>query len=393
MRFEKLDTSFSQTKFIRNRANRLSVIPKRNILDYSRTELEHLFDALGEKSYRAAQLMSSVYHRNVDDFNLNTNFSKSLRARLSEGYEVGLPRVISQRLSADGTRKWIMARQDGNAIETVLIPDGRRRTLCISSQVGCSLDCSFCATGKQGFGGNLTTGEIVGQVLNVTRALEVEEGDASLTNVVFMGMGEPLLNFEATMRAADIFMDDNAFGLSKRRVTVSTAGVVPRIYDMCGTTEVSLAVSLHAATDELRTELVPLNRKHDISSLMAACRAYLQSLDSRRVITFEYTLIDSINDEPEHARQLHELVRDLRNKINLIPFNPYPGTNYRRPEPDRIKAFQKALLDLGQMATVRTTRGDDVNAACGQLVGDFRDRTRRRERHNNSRSAEILGSR
>ena len=330
--------------------------------------------------------MTALYHRNIDDFSLNTNFSKTLRTALLHEFEVRLPRVLTHRVSTDGTRKWVMECNIGNAVETVLIPDGRRNTLCISSQIGCALDCSFCATGKQGFNGNLSAGDIVGQVVTVHRWMLCNQDRGSLTNIVFMGMGEPLLNFEPTMRAASIFMDDNAFGLSKRRVTVSTAGVVPRIYEMRGRTEASLAISLHAATDDLRSQLVPLNKKYNIKSLMDACKAYLDSLDARRSITFEYTLINAVNDSPEHARQLHALLSPIRNKVNLIPFNPFPRSRYQRPSIERIKAFQKTLMNLGQMATLRTTRGEDVDAACGQLVGDFQDRTRRRERYQESHS-------
>ena len=268
----------------------------------------------------------------------------------------------------------------------------KRNTLCISVQVGCSLDCSFCATGKQGFSGNLTRAEIVGQVWRA--AAEASPQGRRITNVVFMGMGEPLLNFDATMDAADVFMDDLGFGISKRRVTISTAGVVPRIYDLADRSGVSLAVSLHAARDELRDRLVPINRKYPIAELLAACRYYLARVGDRRPITFEYTLIEGVNDTLADARDLVALLRDWRCMVNLIPFNPFPVTGglptYRRPSPARVAAFQRALLDGGLVAMLRTTRGDDIAAACGQLTGDFHDRTRRRARYGLSEPVRLV---
>ena len=352
-----------------------------NVLGENRESLEYFFQELGEQKYRAHQLMQWVYHYNCRDFTEITVFSKKLRNHLCSVASVGLPTHLETHKSHDGTIRWVLETSTGDAIETVLIPDGKRMTLCISSQAGCSLDCTFCATGKQGFNGNLTTADIVGQTYFVQDWLHKNRYPNGISNVVFMGMGEPLMNFEASMPAADIFMDDLAFGLSKRRVTISTSGVVPMIDAMVGRTEASLAVSLHAANDQLRNELVPLNRKYPLDRLFESCKTYLDSLDTRRNITFEYTLIKEVNDQPSHAEELIDFTSNIRSKINLIPFNPFPRTSYERPSIDQIKLFQSTLMDRGVMATLRTTRGDDINAACGQLVGDVHDRTRRKIRH------------
>lgn len=355
-----------------------------NVLGENRESLERFFQELGEQKYRAHQLMQWVYHYNCRDFTEITVFSKKLRSHLASVAVVSLPAHLETHKSHDGTIRWVLQASTGDAIETVLIPDGKRLTLCISSQAGCSLDCTFCATGKQGFNGNLSTADIVGQTYFVQDWLRKNRYPNSISNVVFMGMGEPLMNFDATMPAADIFMDDLAFGLSKRRVTISTSGVVPMIDAMVGRTEASLAVSLHAANDQLRNELVPLNRKYPLDQLLDSCKTYLDSLDARRNITFEYTLIKNVNDQCSHAEELIDFTRKIRSKINLIPFNPFPRTRYERPSIDQVKLFQSTLMDRGVMATLRTTRGDDINAACGQLVGDVRDRTRRKIRHENS---------
>ena len=334
-----------------------------------------------------------------------TDISKALRGRLNNVAEIRAPTFGSGHRAGDGVVKWLARLAQGKAVEAVLIPEtptgtahAKRNTLCISSQVGCALDCSFCATGKQGFSGNLSRAEIVGQVWRAARD-DNGAGSRGITNVVFMGMGEPLLNFDAVMDAADVFMDDLGFGISKRRVTLSTAGVVPRIYDLAERSDVSLAVSLHAARDELRDELVPLNRKYPIADLLAACRHYLRSLSERRSITFEYTLIEGVNDDVADARDLAKLLRGLRCKINLIPFNPFPvsGTArmpaYKRPGSARIGKFQATLLDAGFATMLRTTRGDDIAAACGQLTGEFADRTRRRQRyHAADRIAVVQGA-
>ncbi len=375
---------------------------KSNLLGMPRRELESFFAGIGEKPYRATQVMRWVYGAKVTDFDAMTDVSKVLRSRLKEIAEIRAPAFGPGRRSADGVVKWLAYTQQDQAVETVLIPDdgrhhagtgtaetartgtsGRRNTLCISSQVGCALDCSFCATGKQGFNGNLTRAEIVGQVWQASRELAEGGDERGITNVVFMGMGEPLLNFRPVLDATDVFMDDLAFGISKRRVTISTAGVVPRILDLAAHTDVSLAVSLHAARDELRDVLVPLNRRYPIAELLDACRHYVRGLGERRNITIEYTLIDGVNDDPADARDLARLLTGLRAKVNLIPFNPFSDdrNGYRRPSNARIARFQTSLQNDGVPAMLRTTRGDEIGAACGQLTGAVRDRTRRRVRY------------
>lgn len=356
-----------------------------NLLGMPRADLEAFFVAMGEKPYRARQLMKWVYHHYVSDFDAMTDMSATLRAHLKRDAEIRAPVLADQQISRDGTTKWRVETGAASAVEAVLIPEPGRNTLCVSSQYGCALNCSFCATGKQGFGGNLTAADIVGQVWGVNRLLlnaGASQGPKPqpITNVVFMGMGEPLHNFDAVTQAIDVLMDDLAFGLSKRRITVSTAGLVPRIDDLARVSDVSLAVSLHAPTDELRNQLVPINRKYPIADLMAACHRYLEGLGRKRLVTMEYTLIDGINDDLDEARALADLLRPIRCKINLIPFNPFPGTDYRRPSGNRIRAFQKSLLDAGLPAMLRTTRGDDVAAACGQLVGVVENRAHRARR-------------
>ena len=356
-----------------------------NLLGLSPDALRAFFAGLGEKPFRASQVMKWIHHRGVRDFEAMTDLSRALRARLADVAEVRLPRVASEHVSADGTRKWLLGLEDGQRVETVFIPEKERGTLCISSQIGCALDCSFCATGKQGFNRNLTAAEIVGQVRLAFEALEgVDLGrPKAITNVVLMGMGEPLLNYDEVTEAIAVLLDDLGYGISKRRLTLSTAGVVPAIRRLGEITDVALAVSLHAPTDALRDELVPINRRYPIAELLDACRDYLSRLGDWRSITIEYTLLDGVNDAPEHAIALAELLEDLREKIkiNLIPFNPFPGSGYRRPAPERVRAFQTFLLDRGFATMLRTTRGDDIDAACGQLAGRFDDRTRRRERY------------
>ncbi|MCY4128961.1 MAG: 23S rRNA (adenine(2503)-C(2))-methyltransferase RlmN [Gammaproteobacteria bacterium] len=354
---------------------------RQNVLGLDRDDLVKYFEARGEKRFRATQLMLWLYHKRELNFESMSNIAATLRRVMAEELTVELPQVLTVLESQDGTVKWLMKAQSGDTIETVLIPDGRRQTLCISSQVGCVLDCTFCATGKQGFNGNLGAGEIVGQVLQACLWLQENRPNERLSNVVFMGMGEPLLNFDATFKAIDVFKDDLGFGLSRRRVTVSTAGVVPGIERMCGLTTVALAVSLHAPNDEIRSELVPLNRRYPIEALIDACRAYLESQDVKATITFEYTLINEVNDMPSLALDLAKLLRNFRCKVNLIPFNPFPGSTYQRPSETRIYAFHKLLMDNGVRAMRRTTRGADIDAACGQLVGRVSDRTRRAARY------------
>lgn len=352
-----------------------------NLFGLDRTAVAGLFDAIGEQRYRTAQVMKWVYHRGVREFSAMTDLSKTLRDRLTAAATLELPEVLSERTSVDGTRKWVLKVANGNAVEAVLIPDRGRNTLCVSTQVGCMLDCSFCSTGKQGFNGNLSAAEIVGQVFLAAAALRAQGDERGVTNVVMMGMGEPLLNFDAAVRASAILTDDFAFGISKRRVTISTAGVVPAIYELAKCSDVSLAVSLHAPDDALRDQLVPINRKYPIAELMAACRHYLNVLGEHRSITIEYTLLRGVNDSQAQAHELARLLKDLRCKINLIPFNPFPASGYARPDDDVVRAFQTILLNAGYAAMLRTTRGEDIAAACGQLVGDVADRTRRQARY------------
>ncbi len=356
---------------------------KTNLLGMSPRALVDWFEGQGEKRFRAGQMMKWLYHRGVADFALMTDFSRALRERLESVAEVRAPEVAWSGVSADGTRKWLIRVAGGNCVETVFIPDGKRGTLCVSSQVGCSLDCSFCSTGKQGFNRNLDAAEIVGQVWIAQEALR-SAGDAAgpaLTNIVFMGMGEPLLNLDHVVDAIHVMTDDLGYGLSKRRVTVSTAGVVPGIRRLAAETDVSLAISLHAPTDELRNELVPVNRKYPIAVLLDACRDFLAVSGARKSITVEYTLIDGVNDSPEQARELARVLKDFPCKVNLIPFNPFDLSDYRRPSGNRVRNFHRTLMDAGYIVTIRTTRGDDISAACGQLVGQVQDRTRRSTRY------------
>ena len=347
--------------------------------------MESFFLSIGEKKFRAAQLMKWIHQEGCDDFAAMTNISKALRERLAEVAEIRGPGVVYEGTSSDGTRKWVLEVEDGSYVETVLIPaeNGKRRTLCVSSQVGCSLDCSFCSTGKQGFQRNLTAAEIIGQVWVAQRSVGPRRDTANrpVTNVVMMGMGEPLMNYDAVVPAMKLMLDDNGYGLSKRRVTLSTSGVVPKLDQLGDELDVSLAISLHAATDELRSELVPLNRKYNIRSLLDACHRYLAKCDDTRIVTIEYTLIKDVNDQQEHAEQLAALLEELPCKINLIPFNPFPHSGYEKPSRNQTMRFQQWLYELGYTAPVRSTRGDDIDAACGQLVGRVKDRTKRHERY------------
>lgn len=352
-----------------------------NLLDQNRQDMEAFFTSLGEKAFRASQVMKWIYHHGVDDFDAMSNLSKPLRDRLKELAEIRLPEVAVDMPSRDGTRKWMLRLADGNSIEMVYIPETDRSTLCVSSQVGCALNCSFCSTARQGYNRNLTTAEIIGQVVLASRliGLPQNKGERVITNVVLMGMGEPLLNFDAVVKAMELMQDDYAFGISKRRVTVSTAGVVPAIDQLHEAIDVSLAVSLHAPDDALRNELVPINRKYPIAELLAACRRYCVDAPHRR-ITFEYAMLAGINDTPEHARALLKVLRGTPSKVNLIPFNPFPGTNYRRSSQETIDRFRDILMAGNLMTVTRKTRGDDIAAACGQLVGEVQDRTRRSQK-------------
>ena len=358
--------------------------PRVNLLGMTRAQLESYFESLGEKKFRAQQVLKWMHHQGVTDFDEMTNLGKALREKLKACAEVRPPEIVSQHDSNDGTRKWAIRVEGGGLVESVLIPDGNRATLCVSSQVGCSLDCSFCSTGKQGFQRDLTAAEIIGQVwlaIDSYDAFQSGKGRV-VTNVVMMGMGEPLLNFDPVVSAMNLMMEDLAYGISKRRVTLSTSGVVPALDKLAEVSDVSLAVSLHAPNDALRNELVPINRKYPIARLLESCRQYIDAQsDSKRVVTVEYTLIAGVNDQPEHARELVELLRDFPCKINLIPFNPFPQSDYRRPSGNAVSRFWQVLVDAGYIVTVRTTRGDDIDAACGQLVGQVVDRTRRSERY------------
>ncbi len=351
-----------------------------NLLDLDRQGLEAFFAGLGERPFRAVQVMKWIHQFGVGDFAAMTNLSKPLRQRLASLAEVRAPEVVGDSLAADGTRKWLMQLADGNAVETVFIPEADRGTLCISSQVGCALHCTFCATGHQGFSRNLTAGEILGQVFEAQRRLRPDpRGPRVITNVVLMGMGEPLLNFDNVVTALRVLLDDNAYGLSWRRVTLSTAGWVPMIERLRETCRVSLAVSLHAPDDALRDRLVPLNRKYPLATLMDACRRYTDG-DRQRRITFEYVMLDGVNDSLAHAQALVRLLAGIPAKVNLIPFNPFPGTVFRRSPQSRIDRFREVLLEAGLMTITRKPRGEDIDAACGQLAGRVQDRTRRRER-------------
>ncbi len=359
---------------------------KVNLLDLDRDGLERFFaDELGEKRFRAHQVMKWMYHRHICDFAEMSDLGKDLRAKLEVRAVVMPPPVILDKPSADGTHKWLLGMDQANAIEAVFIPDKGRGTLCVSSQVGCGLNCQFCSTATQGFNRNLSTAEIIGQVWVAAKHLgNVPHRQRKLTNVVMMGMGEPLLNFDNVVRAMSIMRDDYGFGLANKRVTLSTAGLVPMIDRLSEVSDVSLAVSLHAPTDELRTELVPLNKKYPIEELLDACVRYALR-KPRTSITFEYTMMQGVNDLPEHARALAKLMRRIdakvqranTAKVNLIPFNPFAGTRFERSEESRIRDFQKLLLDSGVLTMVRRTRGDDIDAACGQLKGQVMDKTRR----------------
>ncbi len=349
---------------------------KINLLGLDRVALEKLFAKIGEQKYRATQFMKGLYHHYESDFDNYTNFSKSLRNKMQLFSTLEVPHVVSEKISKDGTIKWLMQMNEGNAIETVYIPEKNRGTLCISSQVGCSLNCTFCATGAQGFNRHLTTAEIIGQVWIAAKRLGQSTKNRKLTNVVLMGMGEPLANYSRVLPALRIMLDDFGFGLASRRVTVSTSGMVPYIYKLNEDIEVSLAVSLHAATDELRSEIMPINKKYNIETLLKACKDFVK--DKRKAkITFEYTLIRGVNDKPEHARALVTRLKNIPCKINLIPFNPFPGNSFKRSLPGAIELFQNICEKSRIVTTVRKVRGDDIDAACGQLAGEFHDRTRR----------------
>ena len=352
-----------------------------NLLGLDRAGLEEFFAGIGEKKFRATQVMKWIHQLGVVDFQEMNNLSKDLRNQLVETSCIQNLHVSQDQISKDGTRKWLLRLHDGNHIEAVYIPEDDRGTLCVSSQVGCALDCSFCSTGRQGFNRNLSTAEIISQVWLAAHLLEEEKKPGrKITNVVMMGMGEPLLNFDNVVSAVRIMMDDFAYGLSKRRVTVSTAGVVPAMDRLGDILDMRLAVSLHATNDKLRNELVPVNKKYPLKELTAACRRFIEKQNTRSRITFEYVLLDGINDRPEHARELIKLLKGIPTLMNLIPFNPFAGSGYRTSSKKAVLRFSEILHKAGMTTVVRKTRGEDIDAACGQLAGKIEDKSRRHRR-------------
>ena len=354
-----------------------------NLLDFDSDGLVAWFAEKGEKPFRARQVLRWMHRFGEDDFERMTDVAKALRLLLASEAEIRGPEAVRDTTAADGTRKWLLDVGSENAVETVFIPEANRGTLCVSTQVGCALECAFCSTGKQGFNRNLSTAEIVGQLWHANRALGAvklpgvgDSGDRVISNVVLMGMGEPLANFDNVVAALKLMLDDNAYGLSRRRVTVSTSGIVPAMDRLRESVPVALAVSLHAPDDALRDRLVPINRKYPLRELMAACRRYLKNAP-RDFITFEYVLLDGVNDTDAHAKALLALVKDVPSKFNLIPFNPFPNSGFKRSSPERVRRFQEILMGNDVVATVRKTRGDDIDAACGQLAGQVRDKTTR----------------
>lgn len=361
----------------------MTVMTKQNLAGMTREQLRAMFVELDEKPFRAEQVMKWIHQRGVVDIEKWTDISKTLRDRLQSIAVVELPDIVEDHQSVDGSRKWLIEVASGSRVEMVFIPEAGRGTLCVSSQAGCSLDCSFCATGKQGFNSNLNVAEIIGQLWWANQKLGGFAGktERKVSNVVMMGMGEPLLNFDNVMNAVAMMMDDLAYGLSKRKVTISTSGVVPAIERMKDFTDASLAISLHAPNDALRSEIMPLNKRYPIKDLLQSVRGYMASLPDKRVPVIEYTLIAGVNDHRQHARELANLLRDFSCKINLIPFNPFAMSDYQRPSSTSVSNFRQILQQAGYTVTVRTTRGDDIGAACGQLVGTVQDQTRRSQRH------------
>ena len=353
---------------------------KTNLLNFDLAALTQHFAEMGEKPFRAKQVMRWMHQSGASSFDDMTDLAKSLRAKLNEQACIGVPDLMVSQKSLDGTRKWLLDVGTGNGVETVFIPEAERGTLCISSQVGCALECTFCSTGRQGFNRNLSTSEIIGQLWWANKAMGVTpKNERVISNVVMMGMGEPLANFDNVVAALSIMLDDHGYGLSRRRVTVSTSGMVPQMDRLKDVMPVALAVSLHASNDAVRDEIVPLNKKYPLKSLMAACQRYLVKAP-RDLITFEYVMLDGINDKAQHARELIELVRDVPCKFNLIPFNPFPNSGYERSSNENIRVFRDILQQAGFVVTVRKTRGDDIDAACGQLAGQVQDKTRRQQK-------------
>ena len=353
---------------------------KTNLLNFDLPGLTAHFSQMGEKPFRARQVMRWMHLSGVADFTDMTDLAKSLRHKLLDKAEIKVPDLLVEQKSADGTCKWLLDVGTGNGVETVFIPEDTRGTLCISSQIGCALECMFCSTGRQGFNRNLTTAEIIGQLWWANKALGVTPKDERvISNVVMMGMGEPLANFDNVVTALSIMLDDHGYGLSRRRVTVSTSGMVPQMDRLKEIMPVALAISLHASNDQVRDKLIPLNKKYPLNQLLSACQRYLVKAP-RYFITFEYIMLKEINDAPEHARQLIELVKDVPCKFNLIPFNPFTNSGFERSTNERIRIFREILQEAGFVVTVRKTRGDDIDAACGQLAGKVKDKTQRQQK-------------
>ncbi len=350
---------------------------KTNLLDFTLPQLTDHFAAMGEKPFRATQVMRWMHQMGTDDFSAMTDLAKTLRAKLEACAEVRVPQLMTGQAPTDGTRKWLLDVGTGNGVETVFIPEDDRGTLCVSSQVGCALECTFCSTGRQGFNRNLSTAEIIGQLWWANKSMGVTpKNERVISNVVMMGMGEPLANYDNVVAAMQIMLDDHGYGLSRRRVTLSTSGLVPALDRLREDCPVALAVSLHAPNDALRDQIVPINKKYPLRELLAACERYLQRAP-RDFVTFEYVMLDGVNDTPEHARQLLALVKAVPCKFNLIPFNPFPNSGYARSSAGAIRTFREILQEAGYVVTVRKTRGDDIDAACGQLAGKVEDKTRR----------------
>lgn len=353
---------------------------KTNLLNFDLPSLTAYFAEISEKPFRAKQVMRWMHLGGVDNFAQMTDLAKSLRTKLLDKAEIVVPELIVEQKSHDGTRKWLLNVGTGNGIETVFIPEDSRGTLCISSQIGCALECMFCSTGRQGFNRNLSVAEIIGQLWWANKALGVTPKDERvISNVVMMGMGEPLANFDNVVTALHIMLDDHGYGLSRRRVTVSTSGMIPQMDRLKEEVPVALAISLHASNDQVRDRIIPLNKKYPLKDLMAACQRYLVKAP-RDFITFEYIMLKDVNDKPEHARELIQLVKDVPCKFNLIPFNPFPHAGFERSDNNRIRVFREILQEAGFVVTVRKTRGDDIDAACGQLAGKVKDKTRRQQK-------------
>ncbi|WP_082626712.1 dual-specificity RNA methyltransferase RlmN [endosymbiont of Ridgeia piscesae] len=365
----------------------MSELNKTNLMELDQRLMERFFVELGSKAFHGRNVFKWIHKQGVIDFNQMTDISKRLRVQLESLAEIRLPELVFEQPARDGTRKWVLQLDDGQRIETVYIPDGERSTICVSSQVGCALNCSFCSTARQGFNRNLSVAEIIGQVWVASRELGHPP-----TNIVLMGMGEPLANFDAVVTAMDIMQDDSAYMLSKYRVTISTCGIVPALRQLREVSDVSLAVSLHAPTNELRDQLVPINQKYPLEELIPACRDFIKG-DKRRKITWEYVMLDGINDSIQHAKALIRLLEGTPSKLNLIPFNPFPGTSYKTSPPERVEVFRQRLMRAGIISITRKTRGEDIDAACGQLVGRVKDRSQRELKRKMPQRAAEAGAR